>query len=129
MARVRDELVSQAEPGRFSPDYAAEQVNTGATDVLARQASGVAAPSSSRPKVSARDANYVQAARPPFICGNCRFIDRDSTLCQIVDGPYDEGRIAPSDTCRLFQPKPVHHEGQALPEGGPDAGDGGDTGE
>lgn len=115
MASPRDELARQITPGRFSPDYAGEQTNRGASEVLARQVAGrgITAPGNVSRKTSAAEASYTSPGPIPFTCGNCEYLTAEAApaepgtpqtgVCELVEGPYD-GQVGLADTCRLFVP-------------------------
>jgi len=114
VARPSDDLAAQVEPGHFSPDYAGEQTNRGADEVLARQASaaGLGSTDHTGRKIDAAQANYLDPGPAPFQCANCRYFLHDE--CAIVYGPGENGAVAPEATCRFFTPNPIERAGRPM---------------
>lgn len=114
----RDELADELASAPRRSERRGRPSDELADDVAAAGVGRGAVPA---PKVSAPDANYVAPGPAPFQCGACRWIvwgtskpgydpndpdpSDDLDLCQIIEGPYEDGAIKPSDTCRFWTPK------------------------
>lgn len=75
-------------------------------------------------KIAYDDASYAKPGPYPFVCGQCKHLtwgpsrdpeqavkdpDDSLDLCQIVEGPYDDGGVSPADSCRFWASKPATH--------------------
>jgi hypothetical protein len=62
-------------------------------------------------KTPYEDADYVEKGPYPFVCGSCdHFSPEDGGMCDIVEGPYDDGGVEPDDSCRFWTPRSPEQE-------------------
>lgn len=53
-------------------------------------------------KLEAKEADYTKDGPLPFVCQTCSHFASDES-CELVEGPYEDGLVAPEDTCRLWE--------------------------
>lgn len=64
-------------------------------------------------KIGPDDCSYTSPGPEPFVCGSCKHMDAypspggsdEGSYCEIVEGPYADGKVDAEDSCRFFEPR------------------------
>lgn len=68
-------------------------------------------------KTPHEEADYVEKGPHPFVCQSCEnFTPENGGMCDVVEGPYDDGGVEPDDSCRLWTPRSAEEPDEAPEE-------------